>query len=328
MAPPGDVIRLGDNYRKGIEETMQNRFLAQAERGQNQIWRYILTILAIIIISIGAQLFAAVAAFLIEGTLNLTELSPQALFLVTLAPFPFALLGLAGGLSLLHKRPFVTLLNPSGTVAWKKIVFSGLFWFALSAVSDLILAAIDPGNYTWTFDLAKFLPFLVISAVLIPIQTSAEEFIFRGYLTQWAGLYSRRLWFPLVAPSIVFMLLHSFNPEVGAYGTLLTMPVYLGMGLLLGWLTLRSQSLELALGLHAANNLYAALIVTFPNSSLISPALFTMETYKPEAGLIVFILISALFIGGIYLLKPQWLSPQMGEENQSGGFLAQSDNVK
>jgi hypothetical protein len=307
---------------------MQNRFLAQAELGRNQFWRYVLTLLSIIFLSIGAQLFAAVAAFLIEGTLNLAKLSPLALFLVTMAPFPFALLALAGGMILLHKRPLITLLNPSRKIAWKTIGLSGLIWFTLSAASDLVLALIDPGNYSWTFDLVKFLPYFILAVILIPIQTSTEEFIFRGYLTQWAGRYSKRLWFPLLAPSLVFMLLHGFNPEVGAYGLLLTMPVYLGMGLLLGWLTLRSQSLELALGLHAANNLYAAIVVTFPNSSLPSPALFSMRLYKPETGLIVFILVSVFYLGMIYLTKRHWLSLESAEANGADSLLSRGSNLE
>lgn len=296
---------------------MTNRYLDQAEHGRNEFWRYVVTILAMIFISIGAQLFAATAAFLIEGTLELTRLSPLALFLVTMAPFPFGLAVLVGGLLLLHKRSPITLLNPSRRIAWKKIFLSGAIWFGLSALSDLLLALIEPGNYIWTFDLARFVPYFIFAIVLIPIQTSTEEFIFRGYLTQWAGRYSKRLWLPLLAPSIIFMLLHSLNPEVGAYGMLLTMPVYFGMGLLLGWLTLRSESLELALGLHAANNLYAALMVTFPNSSLPSPAMVTMVSYKPETGLVVFILIALVYLGVLYLTRKNWLTPDLAKVSET-----------
>ncbi len=295
---------------------MSNRFLAQAQQGRNEIWRYILTILAVIAVSFGMQLFIAIIALLAERTLDLTKLSPLALFLVTMASFPFALLTLAGGLLLLHKRPLISLLNPSGRIEWRKIIFSGALWFVLSGISDLILALISPDNYRFTFDFSKFLPYLALGLILIPIQTSTEEFIFRGYLTQWMGRYSKRLWLPLVAPSIVFMLLHSLNPEVGAYGILMTMPVYLGIGLLLGWLTLRSESLELALGLHAANNLYAALIVTFPNSALPSPALFSIGTYQPGAALIVFVVVSLLYLGIMLTVNRKWFFFERENPNQ------------
>lgn len=301
---------------KDEEHSMSNRFLAQAQQGRNEIWRYILTILAVITVSFGMQLFIAIIALLAERTLDLTRLSPLALFLVTMASFPFALLALSGGLLLLHKRPLISLLNPSGRIDWRKIIFSGALWFVLSGISDLILALTSPENYHFTFDLAKFLPYLLLGLILIPIQTSTEEFIFRGYLTQWMGRYSKRLWLPWIAPSLVFMLLHSLNPEVGTYGILMTMPVYLGIGLLLGWLTLRSESLELALGLHAANNLYATMIVTFPNSALPSPALFSIGTYQPGTALIVFVVVSVLYLGIMLTVNRKWFFFERGNPNQ------------
>ena len=110
------------------------------------------------------------------------------------------------------------------------------------------------------------------------IQTSTEEFIFRAYLPQGITRFTPRFWLPWIIPAVVFGLLHSLNPEVDTYGFILTIPFYIGFGLLLGWITLRSRSLELALGLHLANNLYASLIVTFPGSALPSCP-FTIQSY-------------------------------------------------
>jgi len=297
---------------------MANRFLEQARQGRNEFWRYLLTIIAVILVSLSVQLYTVVFGMAIEGTADINEFSPLVLFIVTMAPFPFALLTLVGGLLVLHKRPIYSILNPSGKIAWSRIFLSGFLWFCLSALSDLVLALIDPANYSWTFDLKEFLPYFLLGLVLIPIQTSTEEFIFRGYLTQWMGRYSRSLWLPLIVPSVVFMLLHSFNPEVGAYGMLLTMPLYLGIGLLLGWLTLRSESLELALGLHAANNLYAGLMVTFPNSALSTPAMVTLSSYQPEIGLIVFVAVTVLYVGVLFLIKRDWLFPEHSKEASPG----------
>ncbi len=287
---------------------MTNQFLEQAQQGRNEFWRYLVTIFAIIWVSVTAQLLVGAAAFIIEGTVDINQFSPLALLVVTLVPFPCALLTLWGGLRLLHKRPLMSLINPSGRLIWRKVLVSGALWFGLSAITDVFFALISPGNYKWSLDLKKFLPYFIVGVVLLPIQTSTEELFFRGYFTQWVGRYSKALWLPLIVPSIVFMLLHGLNPEVGAYGLLLTMPLYLGIGLLLGWLTLRSQGLELALGLHAANNLYAAMIVTFPSSALPSPALFSILKYNPVYGLIAFIAMTAIYLAVLYLMKGGWLS--------------------
>ncbi|MCA1953701.1 MAG: hypothetical protein LDL12_00980, partial [Anaerolinea sp.] len=95
---------------------------------------------------------------------------------------------------------------------------------------------------------------------------------------------------------------HGTNPEVGMYGMALMLPTYVLMGLMLGWITLRSQSLELALGLHWANNLYAGVVVTFQGSSLTSPAIFSIQQFDPLAAT-----IGLLLSMGVYLLGAYWL---------------------
>jgi membrane protease YdiL (CAAX protease family) len=295
---------------------MTNQYLEQARQGKNEFWRYILTILAVVWVAIIAQLIVASVAFIAEGTININQFSPMATLLVTMIPFPCALLALWGGLRLLHKRPLISLINPSGNILWKRALFSGVVWFVLSALTDVIFSLINPSDYVWSFNFKKFLPYFIAAVLLIPIQTSTEELFFRGYFTQWMGRFSKGIWLPLIIPSIVFMLLHSLNPEVTAYGFLLTMPLYLGIGLLLGWLTLRSQGIEMAIGLHAANNLYAALIVTFPSSALPSPALFSINKYDPVYGLIALAGMTVVYLAILYLSKRAWLSPAANSNSE------------
>ena len=76
----------------------------------------------------------------------------------------------------------------------------------------------------------------------------------------FAGMFKNR-WAPLLMSSIVFGSLHLFNPEVEklGYGIMI---YYVGTGLFLGILTLMDEGIELAIGFHAANNLFTALLVT------------------------------------------------------------------
>jgi len=55
--------------------------------------------------------------------------------------------------------------------------------------------------------------------------------------------------------------MHIANPEVEKLGPII-MVYYIGTGLFLGMITLMDDGLELALGFHAANNLFTALLVT------------------------------------------------------------------
>lgn len=287
---------------------MTNQFLNQANEGRNEVWRYILTITALIVAAIGSQIVVLLPVMLLQGSGDINQFDPLTLLLVTMAPFPVMMLVLLAAVKLLHQRSPKTLVTPTSKINWKRLLFSAVVWFLLSGLSDVVFWLLNPGNYVWSFDWLRFLPYFLVSLVLIPIQTSTEELIFRGYMTQWLGRYSRGFVLPLVLPAFVFMLLHGVNPEVLQYGAWLTLPFYFGMGLLLGWITLRSQSLELALGIHLANNLYASLMVTFPGSALTSPALFSAKSYDPALGLIGFIVMAGLFLLILNSTRRRWLT--------------------
>ena len=78
---------------------------------------------------------------------------------------------------------------------------------------------------------------------------------------QGIGVAVKNRWFPLLITSVVFGMLHIANPEVEKLGYVI-MIYYIGTGLFLGIMTLMDEGLELALGFHAANNLFTALLVT------------------------------------------------------------------
>ena len=102
---------------------------------------------------------------------------------------------------------------------------------------------------------------LAIVIVWIPIQTSAEEYLFRGYLMQGVGVISGTRWLPLIFTSLAFGLMHYANPEIDKLGNMVYV-FYIGSGLFAGIMTLMDEGMELALGWHAANNSFAALLVT------------------------------------------------------------------
>jgi hypothetical protein len=70
--------------------------------------------------------------------------------------------------------------------------------------------------------------------------------------------------------------MHSANPETAKVGFGLAMTYYIGVGLFFALLTYFDGKLELALGIHASNNIYAFLFVTYPDSALPSPSVITM----------------------------------------------------
>ena len=223
------------------------------------------------------------------------------------------LLGFAVGLWALylwvrhvHKQSWVGLTTSRAKIDWGRI----LFGFLLIAITTLVLTFLDyksnPEDYVLQFDLGLFAVLAVIAIIFIPLQTSMEEYLFRGYLMQGIGLMAGNRWVPLIITSVIFGGLHFFNPEVETMGNII-MIYYIGTGLFLGVITLMDQGMELALGFHAGNNLIAALLVTADWTVFQTNSVFK-DVSVPEAGfdvLIPILVIYPIFIG-IMALRYRW----------------------
>jgi membrane protease YdiL (CAAX protease family) len=282
--------------------TAENQFLNDAKQGKNNVFRFIATLVFVFTVNLVGSVVITFFAYLYEQSLDITHFSEMALLLLTMLPFIFMLAGLWLALALFHKRSIISLIHPAGRkIRWSRILLSGVTWFGVAAVADLLQALFQPGNYFWTIQWDRFLPYAATAVILIPIQAATEELLFRGYLTQQAGLISRNILLPWLLPSIVFGVMHLANPEMGAYNVLIMLAYYISFGLLLSWITLRSQGLELAVGLHAANNLYSALMVTIPSSALTSPALVSIHQYNPLLGLLILWGSAALYFAVLFL---------------------------
>ncbi len=276
---------------------IEGPFFAAARAGDNRWWNYAITLVIVILfvtIATAVLLFPLLAFYPSSDVLRVAP-APLALT-AALLPFGAAYPALALGLRRLHRRPLRSLVSPGGPFRWRLLWVAGVCWFVLAGLVDLAQYLIEPSVYRWSFDPARFWPYLVAALLWMPVQTSAEELVFRGYLTQAVGLRARRVWLPVVVPALLFALLHLPNPEVGALGLVYALPQYLGIGLLLGWLTVRSQGLEMAIGLHLANNLYTGLVAGLSDGALPSASLFTIENLDPMLNLILIFIAGMLFL--------------------------------
>lgn len=189
---------------------------------------------------------------LIESNLNL--------FLMLL-PFAAGFLGIFFVAKALHQQSVRSLTTSRSKIDWKRFWFAFLFWGIISSGLVLIDHYMSPENYVFNFKLVPFLILAGIAIVLVPLQTSFEEYLFRGYLMQGIGVLCKNKWVPLIITSVLFGILHIANPEIEKLGYILLVH-YIGTGFFLGIITLMDEGLELALGFHAANNLFTALLVT------------------------------------------------------------------
>ncbi len=250
-------------------------YIQQAFKGQHQWWHYLIGFVIILIAwqFIGSLplLIALIMSMMKSGNglqnmpseiSELTSLLGQNTFLtLMLISFLIGLIGLFFVVKVIHKQTILSLTTARDKIDWKRIWFAFFFWGIISSAMVLLDYYLQPEGYVWNFNLQKFLVLAVIAIVLLPFQTSFEEYLFRGYLMQGIGVLVKNKWLPLVITSVIFGVMHIANPEVEKLGYVI-MVYYIGTGFFLGIITLMDEGMELALGFHAANNLFTALLVT------------------------------------------------------------------
>jgi membrane protease YdiL (CAAX protease family) len=127
------------------------------------------------------------------------------------------------------------------------------------------------------------------------MQTTAEELVFRGYAMQGLGLLTHRPALIAIASSLIFTAPHLLNPEVHEHGLLIMAANYFVIGMLLATITLRDGRLELAIGLHAVNNVFLALIANYEGSALTTESIFTARELDPVYSLVTMIVGTLVF---------------------------------
>ena len=191
----------------------------------------------------------------------ITRLGTNVTFALLVSPLSIACLVLLFWVKFIHNQTILSLTTSRKKVDWNRVFFSFSLWGGFTVVSTLVLYYLAPENFTINFNASKFFVFLILALFLIPLQTSFEEYLFRGYLMQGIGVVTKSRLVPLIVTSVLFGVMHIANPEVGKLGMII-MIYYIGTGFFLGIITLMDEGLELALGFHAANNLIGALLVT------------------------------------------------------------------
>ena len=290
-------------------------FIEQAVNLQNRFWKYLLGSVSVILASVLGQLPLLVAIMAKVGLDGLSGLSGTDVLTVLSSNLSLALMMLSFAVTLptlwlivrfLHNQSWKSLTTSRQKIDWNRIFFAFIIWSGITVVFTGVDYLLSPDDYVIQFDLMPFLGLLVIGVLMIPMQTSAEEYIFRGYLMQGFGNLGLNRWFPLLMTSVIFGLMHIANPEVGKIGNLI-MVYYIGTGLFLGIITLMDDGMELALGFHAANNLVGALLVTtdwsaFQTNSILKDI---SEPY-PTTDILLPVLVVYPILLFIFARKYQW----------------------
>ena len=230
-------------------------------------------------------------AQMIQQTIKMIGVNGTFLFIIL--PLSIACLFLFFWVKFVQNQTITILTTSRKKIDWKRIFFSFLLWSLISLAMVLGSYYLNPESFVFNFKLDKFLVFLVIAILLIPLQTSFEEYLFRGHMMQGIGLFTNSRLIPLVITSVLFGLMHIANPEVGKIGYII-MVYYIGTGFFLGVITLMDEGLELALGFHAANNLIGALLVTSDWTAFQTHSIFK-DVSEPAAGFDIIFPVCVIF---------------------------------
>lgn len=227
-------------------------------------------------------------------------------FVLAVFPLSFACLFLLFWVKFVHGQSIRSLTTSREKVDWKRIFFSFGLWSTITIVMILLAYWATPENYVYNFKPVSFFTFLFLGLILIPLQTSFEEYLFRGYMMQGIGVVTNSRLIPLLITSILFGIMHAANPEVAKIGPTI-MIYYIGTGFFLGIMTLMDEGLELSLGFHAANNLVGALLLTADWTAFQTHSILK-DVSEPSAGfdivLPVFIVFPILLY--IFARKYKW----------------------
>ncbi|WP_420632154.1 CPBP family intramembrane glutamic endopeptidase [Candidatus Leptofilum sp.] len=282
-----------------MENEQPFSFLDQVRLGQTEWFRYFFGIVLILFFwFVLGGLFVLVPAFWAvvddnpETAVNLETglvdgFDPLVNYIAANLTFVPLIIGVFVVVRFVHGRPFRTIITPAKKLNWRRLGQGFGLWLLLIALASGVEYLLNPEIYTIVLDARRFLFFVLFVLLLTPVQTTAEELLFRGYLLQMTGHLSRNFWVLAIINGILFMVPHLANPELAASAILLPL-FYLSIGAFFAFITLRDNSAELAIGVHAANNLYAALFANYTNSALQTESIFLVTELNPLYALLSF----------------------------------------
>ena len=183
--------------------------------------------------------------------------------------------------------PFGRISSVEGKLRWDRI--EALFPWALLVI--VAFTALQLGIAVATGEDLGEVRFpvaaIIVILVLCPLQCAAEEYMCRGFLMQAFQSWIPVVIVPLILQTIAFALLHGYN-IVGNVSVAL-------MGLLMGYLTVKTGGLEAGICIHSANNLVSflmgAIFVTQQTQSEISMVDFGIDLALQVAFLVVVYLV-------------------------------------
>ena len=216
------------------------------------------------LINLLAWTFGAGVIALAAGMIWVDEKAPWQTFFASFIQFIPCLLAVLIATKLFGRR-LLTAVTSEPKFSFRNLRFGILSWTAVLGAGTLISWAADPTALKYTFNISTFAPALMILLLLLPIQVSAEELFFRGFIPQSLSRTKMPEGLVVAFSALIFALPHLLNPEASS-SLIWSLIAYSAMGF--GWLMAARWlgGLEIAIGAHLANNFFGLAIVGYENS--------------------------------------------------------------
>ncbi|QNO38629.1 CPBP family intramembrane metalloprotease [Protaetiibacter sp. SSC-01] len=145
-------------------------------------------------------------------------------------------------------------------------------------------------------DAGVFVASVVIILLLVPLQSAAEEYVFRGLIMQTLGAWVRPVWIGIVLSTIIFTVGHT---QYELWGMLSVAVMGAGFAIV----TWRTGGLEAAIALHVVNNVISFL--------LLASGVLGTTVMSSEGSTVLAPLIQLVFTVG-YLAWVEWGARRRG----------------
>jgi uncharacterized protein len=254
-------------------------------RPRTQLWRTLVGVVIIGLVWMGWTLLVMIIYSIVAIALwrqdvqtvmdQLSAGSTPVIVLVMLSTFIGMWLGVALALRLLHKDQKVeSLFSAAGRIRWREFGIGVAIIIGYAAISMGVyqLAGMNGGAYRSDISITTWLIFLLPMIVLLFLQSSGEELVFRGYIMQHlAGRFRSPLVWGLL-PAFAFGALHYANGSFTEYSVYYVAVTVL-FGLIAAVTVWRTGGISAAMGMHTANN-FIGFMVAGTDDSLTGTPLF------------------------------------------------------
>ena len=218
---------------------------------------------------------------------NLVLIALFGIFVVTLFGFKFALIRF-------HHKSLISLMTAYEKFRYPRFFYAFFLWSLVIILTTIIEYFMYPNHFRLDFHFGGFLVSLILMLIFMPVQSGFEEIFFRGYLMQAFALLFKNAWSPLIITSLLFGLAHMNNPEVAEYGWPMMLSYYVLFALFMGAITLLDEGMEMAIGIHFANNLVASVLVCSEHSVIKTYSIFSEKSGNPTFEMITWLVFAAI----------------------------------